>query len=154
MASAGIQSPKVLAQGPLKRAATTLLQHWERLSLRSRVGRFHGGVGDDWLRERSRSASPDLLLGVEADGETRAVAELYKTTAVDAEVALSVEDAYQSRGFGRELFAAVIEHARKMGVHRIEASFSHDNRPMLRLAQNAGAEIVAEDGDRWASITL
>ena len=154
MASAEIAAPYVLGAGPLKKAADILFHHWERLSSAARISRFHGGVGEAWLRRRANECAPDVVLGIEADGNTRAIVELYDVGNGAAEVALSVEDAYQGRGYGRELFASALEHARAKGINTVEATFSHSNRAMLQIAKNAGADITSDSDERWSRIEI
>lgn len=144
----------VTTEGSVHRAAALLYGHWKRLSAAAIRSRFHSRVGDDWLKRRALSCRPDLVLGLEADGDTRAVLEVYRVARTHAEIALSVEDAYQGRGYGRQLFSAALGHARDMGIETVEATFSHDNRAMLQIALGAGAKIIAESGNRCATIWL
>ncbi|ANT63329.1 hypothetical protein AYJ57_22935 (plasmid) [Salipiger sp. CCB-MM3] len=154
MAQAEAHLHSVPTEGSLRRATVLLMRHWQRLSAAARRSRFQCPAGPDWLQRRAETSRPDLLLGLEADGETRAVMELYRAGDAHAEIALSVEDAYQGRGYGRRLFAAALDHAREMGVETVEATFSHDNRAMLQIALGAGAKIVSEHGNRCATVRL
>src|SRR5215831_6349305 len=82
-------------------------QHLPRLDAESRRSRFGGAVSDEFVR---RYAEPSALNGVIiygffVDGVLRGAAEL-RLPEREAEAALSVERAWQSRGVG----TALLEH--------------------------------------------
>ena len=58
-----------------------------------------------------------------------------------AEVALVVADEWQRAGLGRRLFGALIAHAFKEGIARLEGDVLADNRPMRALAARCGFRI-------------
>jgi RimJ/RimL family protein N-acetyltransferase len=64
-----------------------------------------------------------------------------------AEVAVTVVDAWHSRGVGTRLVAALVDRARDVGVRRFSLVVHHENRAALRLLHrfSAGAERVALD---------
>jgi RimJ/RimL family protein N-acetyltransferase len=64
-----------------------------------------------------------------------------------AEVAITVGDALQGKGVGRQLGVLIADEARKRGVKRFVASILSDNVPALRLMQRMAARLEhAENG--------
>ena len=55
-----------------------------------------------------------------------------------AEVAVFVHQDYRSRGLGKILLAALVEEARRVGLHRVWGTTNLENVPMLRLAHSLG----------------
>ncbi len=62
-----------------------------------------------------------------------------------AELALAVVDAWQRRGVGRALLAALAARARRAGVRRFTATLLRDNRGALALARELGRCTVVSD---------
>lgn len=62
--------------------------------------------------------------------------------ASSAEVALLVGDSYQNRGIGRELFAYLVQLAKKKGLKRFEGIVKTDNRPMLHICKTMGFRLL------------
>ncbi len=58
----------------------------------------------------------------------------------EAEVAILVEDAWQSRGLGRRLLARVAGDAGRRQIDALVAAILGDNRPGLRLVQSTFAD--------------
>ena len=56
----------------------------------------------------------------------------------EAEIALVVEDAWQGRGLGTILLAALLEHAESRGIPRFLAYVLADNHRMVRLIGRVG----------------
>jgi len=56
----------------------------------------------------------------------------------EAEIALVVEDAWQGRGLGTILLAALLEHAESRGIPRFLAYVLADNHRMMRLIGRVG----------------
>lgn len=63
-----------------------------------------------------------------------------------AEVALTVADAWQGRGLGRRLLAALAGRARPLGVRHFTYEALADNRRVLRLMASAGGRHIVQDG--------
>lgn len=64
---------------------------------------------------------------------------------------IAVHDAFQGRGVGRALLAAIVEHAdRSLGLRRIELEVYTDNAPAIALYRKFG--FVEEGRSRGASI--
>ncbi len=65
----------------------------------------------------------------------------------EAEMAIVVEDAWQSRGVGRLLLSGLAQRARMRGVETFTAEVLRENRRMLGLAATfAGTSHAVEDG--------
>ena len=134
--------PPVDGDGP------ALLDFFERLSEHSRYLRFHGFpslgpalvepvLDPDW-EERG------ALLG--SLGE-RVVALANYARLRDrraAEVAFTVEDAYQGRGIGTRLLEQLAERAGAVGIEEFVAEVLSENRHMLAVFTGAGFDVVRE----------
>ena len=64
-----------------------------------------------------------------------------------AEIAFAVADDMQGRGIGRALMEVVVQHARRVGLRRLNAMLYADNAPMRRLLRNAGCELRSDRMD-------
>lgn len=140
--------------GSLASLQDTLARHYRRLGALSRVLRFRVPATDAWIDRQAHRARPDRVLGIELDGDVRAVLELYDLGDGHAEIGISVEDAYQNRGLGRALFRAGLRAAREMGVETADLFFSQSNTAIMKIVSDLGAEIRDQQSDRWASIRL
>lgn len=118
---------------------------FDGLSPASRRARFHGAVRElpsAWIE---RLAHPDphaevaLLAQVRVGGKAIVVAEGRCVVDPDlpgaAEFALTVIDAWQGRGIGRQLLQALEEAARQLGAWSLFGDVLRTHRPMLALAQ-------------------
>lgn len=152
--AADIPATPSLLRGPLAALQDTLSRHYRRLGALSRMLRFRVAASDSWMDRQAHRARPARVLGIELDGDVRAVLELYDLGDGHAEIGLSVEDAYQNRGLGRTLFRAGLRAAREMGVETADLFFSQSNRAIMKIVSEVGAEIRDQQGDRWASIRL
>ena len=65
----------------------------------------------------------------------------------DADVAIVLADAWQGRGLGRRLLAALVEHARDAGLREMVGYVLATNTIMLRLVRSMGFSISLEPGD-------
>ena len=63
-----------------------------------------------------------------------------------AEFALTIIDAYQSRGLGTELLNLLIHSARKNGIRKFIGYMLAENSSMLKILKHLGARIRREDG--------
>jgi GNAT superfamily N-acetyltransferase len=124
-------------------------QHLLRLDAESRRNRFGGAVSDEFIR---RYAEPSALIdaiiyGLFVDGVLRGAAELRLLEhAGDAEAALSIERAWQSRGVGTALLERVLLAARNRQIERLHMLCLAENRRMQRLARKFGAELSFQSG--------
>jgi acetyltransferase len=81
----------------------------------------------------------DFALAAECDGRIVAIARLARAHAgLVAELAVVVADAWQGRGLGSRLVAALLAEARAAGVIRVVMEILPDNDGMQRLARRHG----------------
>jgi GNAT superfamily N-acetyltransferase len=124
-------------------------QHLLRLDAESRRTRFGGAVSDEFIRRYAESAalSDVIIYGFFVDGVLRGAAELrLLEPAGDAEAALSVERAWQSRGVGTALLERVLLAARNRQIERLHMLCLAENRRVQQLARKFGAELSFEPG--------
>ena len=114
--------------------------HLLRLDAEQRALRFGHVVADEWLV--SYGASTDWIrsatLGCWVAGELRGVMELKMLDPFwsrSAEVALSVERAFESRGMGTELFKRGMLIARNRGVARAHMQCLPENHSVRRMVR-------------------
>jgi RimJ/RimL family protein N-acetyltransferase len=123
-----------------------LVALFERLSPRSVYHRFftsYRRLPSEWYREfanvdyHARFAL--VAEHVTSDGvKVRGVARWEPDDEPDAvEIALVVEDAWQGRGLGTALLDALLDAARRRGIHRFSADVLAENERMLRLLRKA-----------------
>ncbi len=113
------------------------------MSAHSRYQRFHAPV---------RVLSPAMrtaLLGLDGRTHVAFVAEacdgdgwravgvsrFVRTAPGEAELAVEVVDAWQGRGVGRQLLAALAARAEELGYHTLDAEVLLDNQAVLALLQ-------------------
>jgi GNAT superfamily N-acetyltransferase len=125
---------------------------FERLSPRSRFLRFFTPVPR--LPKRTLDALTDVdqldhvaLIALHEGrcvGVVRAVRDRDDRTLAD--LALTVVDAYQGRGLGRALIAAICDAAAARGVRALVLDIHPENAVMLRLARSLGVGLRLRDG--------
>lgn len=71
-----------------------------------------------------------------------------------AEFGVSVAVNARGRGYGRRLFDLAVLHARNRGVHTLVIHALSENTPMLRIASQAGAQVVREGSEAQAVLKL
>lgn len=81
-----------------------------------------------------------------ADGDGRATS--------CAEFGVSVAPSARGRGYGKRLFDLAALHARNRGVQTLLIHALSENTAMLRIARNAGADVVREGGESQALLRL
>ncbi|TSE30749.1 Acetyltransferase (GNAT) domain protein [Tepidimonas thermarum] len=64
-----------------------------------------------------------------------------------AEFGVSVSAHARGRGYGHQLFARALAHARNHGVRYLYIHALSENGPMLRIARSAGATVVQHAGE-------
>jgi GNAT superfamily N-acetyltransferase len=124
-------------------------QHLLRLDAESRRNRFGGAVSDEFIgRYAEPSALRDAIIyGFFVDGMLRGAAELrLLERAGDAEAALSVERAWQSRGVGTALLDRVLLAARNRQIKRLHMACLAENRRVQQLARKLGAHLNFQSG--------
>jgi GNAT superfamily N-acetyltransferase len=133
--------------------------HLLRLDARCRRLRFSSPVPDDYIRAyvRGISVTTSVTLGCFINGWLRGAAELRSPDAnwgTEAEIAFSVERAWQGRGIGTALMASVIEAAKIRGIERLQLSFSSVNHRMGAIARKVAVSIDMADDECVANVNL
>jgi acetyl coenzyme A synthetase (ADP forming)-like protein len=125
-----------------------LLEFFERLSDRSRYLRFHGfpGIGPKLVEP---FLDPDwhengALIGC-LEGRVVALANFARLRDPRAaEVAFTVDDAYQRRGIGTRLLERLASLAADAGIENFVAEVLPENRNMLDVFRDAGFDVLRE----------
>lgn len=78
------------------------------------------------------------------DGAIIAHASIQADGRGGAEVAFAVADAFQGHGIGTALTDTVVEHARTVGLRRLNALLFADNAPMRKLMRGAGCRVASD----------
>lgn len=146
-------SPAVLT-GTLADWRQTLQAHYLRLGRASRQRRFMAALPDRSVRLIADSAGPDIVLAIKADGRVVGVLEIFAAAARHAEIGISVEDAYQGRGFGKALFIDGLAAAARIGVQTADLYFASENTGIRHLVQSAGGQIIQHGTDCEAHIDI
>jgi GNAT superfamily N-acetyltransferase len=123
--------------------------HLLRLDAGSRRNRFGGAVADEFIERYAEpgALSSAIIYGFFADGVLRGAAELRLLAQTDeAEAALSVEKAWQSRGVGTVLLERVLLVARNRQIKHLHMLCLADNRRMQQLARKFDAELAFQFG--------
>jgi GNAT superfamily N-acetyltransferase len=133
--------------------------HLLRLTPEDRHCRFAGFVSDgriaeycshiDWFRT--------IIIGCFIDSTLRGVAELRlddPRLGWRAELAITVESEWQSRGIGTELLRRAITICRNRTVRSIYMICLVANRRMQRIARRFEGELVIADGEAEAQMAL
>jgi len=106
-------------------------QHLLRLDAESRRNRFGGAVSDEFIRLYSGPSTLELRLLARAG---------------EAEAALSIERAWQSRGVGTALLERVLLAARNRKIEHLHMLCLAENRRMQQLARKFDAELSFQSG--------
>jgi len=153
MAAPACPRPALLC-GPLPEIRTTLASHWARLSSRSRRLRFLGTPDESFFPRFAARLEPLFVIGVRIDVKVRGVYEAHVLPNDHAEIAISIEDAWQGLGYGRQLFEAGLDKAAEAGVKTVDLFFSKENQSIAHLAYSLGAEIRTSYNECEAYIRL
>lgn len=131
-----------------------LLAHLLRLDAPSRRSRFAGLVSDEGVARYVGGAltAGDATFGLFADGTLRGVAELRTASGDVAEGAFSLEREWQGRGFGHQLFEALLDAARRRGTRRLVLQCLRENAAMQRIARRFAGRLTFENGEVVAVI--
>jgi GNAT superfamily N-acetyltransferase len=124
-------------------------QHLLRLDAGNRRNRFGGAVSDEFIeRYAEPSALGDAVIyGFSVDGIVRGAAELRLLARPgEAEAALSIERAWQSRGVGTALLERVLLAGRNRKIEHLHMLCLADNRRMQQLARKFDAELSFQSG--------
>jgi RimJ/RimL family protein N-acetyltransferase len=130
--------------------------HFLRLPPDVRRTRFCTTASDrsvaDYVRA-NRGRADVIIFAYACDGITRAVVEMF-LYGDRAEVAFSVEPAWQGQGIGTALMRSAVGRAAAMNVERIELCCDSNNWRMRRIADRVNAATVVEDGDCFMTIKV
>jgi acetyl coenzyme A synthetase (ADP forming)-like protein len=140
-------------RAPARKDADALAAFFGGLSDRSSYLRFHGirridaafvehFLEPDW---RNRGALVGELADAAGAGRIVAVAEYVRLRdETAAEAAFVVADEHQGRGIGTRLLEQLAARAADAGIERVVAEVLSDNRPMLKVFEDAGLEVSRE----------
>jgi RimJ/RimL family protein N-acetyltransferase len=133
--------------------------HLLRLTPEDRHCRFAGLVSDARIAEYCASVDwfRSILVGCFVDGALRGVAELRlddPRLGWRAELAVTVEQEWQSRGIGTELLRRAVTACRNRGIRSIYMICLIANRRMQRIARRFEGELVIADGEAEAKVAL
>lgn len=146
-----------------ERHRSRILAHLLELPERDRYLRFGYAASDSQITHYvdQLDFDRDEVLGVfNRRLRLLAMAHLaYLTThdgrpATKAEFGVSVAARARGRRYGSRLFDLAVLHARNRGVQTLIVHALSENTAMLRIARNAGAEVVREGGESEASLRL
>lgn len=82
----------------------------------------------------------------DAAGELLGIAHIVRTAPMAAEIALIVRSDLKGRGLGRLLLDRLVRHAQALSLTELTAQILYENRPMLRLASQAGFHVIGSSG--------
>lgn len=121
--------------------------HLLRLDSASRRDRFNGVTDDQFVAAYASRCFHDgtTVIGYVVDGQVRGAAELHERPELvepTGEIAFSVEQDYQHRGVGGQLFARLIESARGFGYERLLVTTHSQNEAMKTLARRFDAKLT------------
>ena len=137
----------------------SFLDHLGRLSPDDRIARFSGGVTPAALAEHVRRFDWRIgwLIGCFENGHLRGVAELRwldPGLGWRAELAVTVEEAWQDQGVGTELLRLSLIHARNRGLKSLYMICLTDNRRMQAIARKFEGELSFAPGQVEADIAV
>ncbi len=140
---------------PIERAdAAGLSDFYARLSPESRRRRFLscGTRPDADLARVFTEGEGSGFVGIlddagPNDGAVVAHASVQPDGEHSAEIAFAVADELQGHGIGTALMKAVVQHAGRAGLRRLNAMLFASNVPMRRLIGNAGCAIHSDNLD-------
>ncbi|MGF1606421.1 MAG: GNAT family N-acetyltransferase [Rhodothalassiaceae bacterium] len=138
---------------PLDRGdAHYFVEHWPELSERSRYLRFCAPKEQLAASEIAFLVAADQIRHVAvgaldlADPVPRpaAVGRYFRTRpdGADADLAITVLDAWQGRGLGRAVFELLKADARRQGIDRFRATLMWDNGAVQHLVNAWGGQLV------------
>src|SRR5262245_6065000 len=123
-------------------------QHLLRLDTESRRNRFGGAVSDEFIRLYSGPSTLNgaVIYGFFVEGVLRAAELRLLARAGEAEAALSIERAWQSRGVGTASLERVVLAARNRKIEHLHMLCLAENRRMQQLARKFDAELNFQSG--------
>jgi GNAT superfamily N-acetyltransferase len=137
-----------------------LRDHLLRLDREDRRRRFVGGVSDAAIAERCRRIDwlRTMVIGFFEDGVLRGAAELSledrRRYPPAAELALSVESAWQDQGIGSELVRRTLLAAANRGIVSVQMLCLAENQRIQRIAIKHSGRIGHQHGELEAAIAV
>jgi len=134
-------------------------QHLLRLDLATRIERFGRGVSAEWLSTYCDETDfiHGVVLGCWIEGRLVGVGELRRYDASwspVAEVALSLEPAWQNHGVGSLLARRLLLSARNRGITTLHMLSQASNLRMLHILSRSGARMSYAGDQVEAELTL
>lgn len=125
--------------------------HLLRLPLADRRARFMGGMSDEAVRAYVDGidwSGATILVALVA-GEVRAAVELRRDPRRGdrAELAITIEEAWQGQGIGSTMVRRATVMARNRGIRRVMLFCLSDNHRMLRIAGRLDSCITFDGGE-------
>jgi RimJ/RimL family protein N-acetyltransferase len=131
-----------------------LRAHFLRLTAEERYLRFAGpapeAVVDRYVQSLGWARA--VRLGCFLEGRLRAVAELVLVGEGAAELAVTVEGAWQHHGLASELVSRILVIARNRGIRRIVAHCLAENQHMRALLRKFHGELACDGANAEAHI--
>jgi RimJ/RimL family protein N-acetyltransferase len=135
-----------------------LNDHLLRLTAEDRCLRFFAGVSDAYIANHCRRIDGlrAIVVGFFESGVLRGAAELYLASDFSgrAELAVTVEGAWQAHHFGTELLDHAITIAENRGMRTIEMVCLIDNRRMQHVARKFTDRLVIVDDQAEAHLKV
>lgn len=135
-----------------------LREHLLRLSAADRRWRFFAGVGADFIADHCRRIDCRwaLVIGYFEAGVLRGAAELHLAGPLGgrAELAVTVESAWQDRQIGTELLGHAITIAENRGVRAVEMICLLDNHRMQHIARKFTGRLDIVDNRAEANLMV
>lgn len=133
--------------------------HLLRLGPEDRHARFTGTLGDEVIANHCRGIDwrRTLVVGCIERGVPRGAIEICTDRALwpnEAELALSLEPAWQERKLGTALMRRALTIASNRAVRRVHMMCLTTNRRMRALARRFGGTVAVDGGEAWISLDL
>lgn len=140
------------------RSTEAFAAHLKRLDERGRRLRFGSPVNDGFIDSyvKRQCAGDAEIIGLFVAGTLRGVAELclHPSDSTGAEGAFSLERAFRGRGLGTQLFEALLDAARRLGIASLTLQFLRENVAMQRIARRFSAELTFDQSEVTARIAV
>ena len=138
---------------------TQYRQHLQRLDAAERGARFFAVMSDDAIARHCKQIKwfATEIIGCFVDGTMRGAVEICRAsplTGGHAELAISVEKTFQSRGIGSELLGRALVIARNRLVTQASMLFLSDNTRVRSLARRHNADLTDSCGELTANFAL
>jgi RimJ/RimL family protein N-acetyltransferase len=141
-----------------ERHRARILTHLQSLPERDRYLRFGYAASDAQIARYTDliDFAHDEVLGI-FNRRLKLIAQAHLASlpgGKEAEFGVSVLPVARGRGYGARLFDHAVLHARNRNIDTLVIHALSENTAMLRIARNAGAEVVREGGEAQARLRL